>query len=224
MSVDTRERGPVLPRRTVVKVCGLTRREDAAWALACGADWLGFILHGQSPRLLDPEQAARIVDSVGGGVPVAVMSGVTPEQAEDLAFRAHAHRVQLHGVSSRHWPADFPLPCAFAMGVTPEGLLADEEPEAGHLLLLDTLIAGRTGGTGRAWPWALARPIAERRDVMVAGGLSGDNVAEVSRTLQPFGVDAASSLEASPGIKDPERVRRFIEAARQRDPASREVR
>ena len=212
------------PHRTVVKVCGLTRREDAAWALACGADWLGFILHGEGPRLLEPEQVARIVDSVGGGVPVAVMAGVTPEQALDLAQRAHAHRVQVHGVSARGWPPDFPLPCAFAMGVTPEGELQGEEPEARHLLLLDTSVAGKTGGTGRVWPWALARPIVARRDVMVAGGLSGDNVADAIRTLQPFGVDAASSLEASPGIKDPERVRRFIEAARQSNPTPREVR
>jgi phosphoribosylanthranilate isomerase len=214
----------VTARRTVIKVCGLTSREDASWALACGADWLGFILHGESPRRLEPEHAARIVDAVGGGVPVAVMAGVTPAQALDLASRAHAHRVQLHGVSPRDWPAEFPLPCAFAVGVTPEGELTGDEPEARHLLLLDTSVSGRTGGTGRVWPWAVARPIVARRDVMVAGGLSGDNVAEAIRTLRPFGVDAASSLERSPGIKDPERVRRFIAAARQSEPSPREVR
>ena len=211
------------PPRTVVKVCGLTRREDAAWAVACGADWLGFIVHGESPRRIEPEQAASIVDSVGGGTPVAVMVGVTPEQALDLARRAHAPRVQLHGVPARDWPADFPLPCAFAVGVTPEGELRGEEPGPGHLLLLDTSIAGKSGGTGRTWPWAVARPIAARRQVMLAGGLSGDNVAEAVRVLQPFGVDASSSLESSPGIKEPERVRRFVEAVRQTDPAPREV-
>ena len=210
--------------RTVVKVCGLTTREDAAWALACGADWLGFIVHGESPRRIEPEQAARIVDSVGGGVPVAVMAGVTPNEALDLARRAHAHRVQLHDVSSRAWPVDFPWPCAFTVGVTPAGVLEGEEPGPEHLLLLDTSIAGRSGGTGRAWPWAVARPIAIRREVMVAGGLNGDNVAEAIRALRPYGVDASSALEASPGLKDPERVRRFVEAARQSDPAPREVR
>ena len=212
------------PRRTVVKVCGLTRREDAAWALACGADWLGFIVHGTSPRRIEPELAAGIVDAVGGGVPVAVMVDVTPEQALDLARRSHAHRVQVHGASSRAWPHDFPLPCAFVVGVTPEGELRGEEPAAPHLLLLDTSISGTTGGTGRVWPWAIARQIAARRDVMLAGGLSGDNVAEAIRELRPFGVDAASSLETSPGIKDPDRVRRFVDAARLAHPARREVR
>jgi phosphoribosylanthranilate isomerase len=154
---------------------------------------------------------------------VAVLAGVTPARALELASRAHAHRVQLHGVSPRNWPADFPLPCAFTVGVTPEGELTGEEPEGRHLLLLDTSVSGRTGGTGRVWPWAVARPLVARRDVMVAGGLNGDNVAEAIRTLRPFGVDAASSLERSPGIKDPERVRRFIAAARQPDPTPGEV-
>ena len=213
-----------MTRRTVVKVCGLTRREDASWALACGADWLGFIVQGESPRRIEPEQAARIVDAVGGGVAVAVMVGVTPEQALELARRAHAHRVQIHGVRPSTWPADFPLPCAFTVGVTPEGVLVGEEPGPEHLLLLDTSIAGKSGGTGKTWPWAIAQPFAARRDVMLAGGLNGDNVVEAIRVLRPYGVDAASALEASPGIKDPERVRRFVEAARLTDPAAREVR
>jgi phosphoribosylanthranilate isomerase len=204
----------VVTRRTVVKVCGLTRREDASWALACGADWLGFVVHGASPRLIEPERAGAIVDSVGGGLAVAVMVGVTPDQALSLAQRSHAVRVQLHRVSPASWPADFPLPCSFAMGVTPSGELVGEEPAARHLLLLDTAAAGLAGGTGRVFDWPVARPLAARRDVMVAGGLSGENVADAIRTLSPFGVDASSSLELSPGIKDPERVRRFVEAVR----------
>ncbi len=203
-----------MTRHLVVKVCGLTRQEDAAWAVACGADWLGFIVHGESPRLVEPEQAARIADGLAGGVPVAVMVGVSPEQALSLARRAHAQRLQLASVSPREWPEDFPLPCAFTVGVTPEGELEGEEPDARHLLMLDTSVAGRSGGTGRVWPWAVARPLAARRDVLLAGGLNADNVADAIRALAPFGVDASSGLETSPGRKDPERVRRFVEAAR----------
>lgn len=220
----TMHRPRAMTRRTVVKVCGLTRPEDAAWAMSCGADWLGFIVHGESPRRITPEQAARIVNTVGAGVPVAVMVGVSPKQVLDLARRSHAQRVQLHGVSPSGWPDDFPLPCAFTVGVTLAGELKGEEPGAKHLLLLDTSVAGKAGGTGEVWPWAVARPIAARRDVMLAGGLNGDNVAEAIRVLQPFGVDASSSLEASPGIKDAERVRRYVEAARRSDAASEEVR
>jgi len=206
-----------MTRRTVVKVCGLTRAEDASWALSCGADWLGFIVHGDSPRRIRPEQAAAIVSSVGGGVPVAVAVGVTPGEALDLARRARAERVQLHGVAAASWPADFPLPCTFALGVREDGGLVGEEPGRGPLLLLDTAVRGMAGGTGRAWPWETARALAARRDVMLAGGLSGDNVAEAIRSLRPFGVDASSALEAAPGIKDRERVRRYVEAARQCD-------
>ena len=206
--------------RTVVKVCGITRGEDAAWALHCGADWLGFILRGESPRLIDPERAAAIVDQARAAVTgrawsaVAVIAGATPEQALDLARRAHADRVQLHGVSAASWPADFPLPCAFAVGVTTEGALVGEEPPQGHLLMLDTAVAGRTGGSGQAWPWSAARAIVSRRDVLLAGGLSGENVADAVRLLRPFGVDASSRLESRPGTKDPERVRRYVEAVR----------
>ncbi len=210
-------------RRTVVKVCGLTRSEDAAWALACGADWLGFIVQGESPRRIEPERAAAIVEAVGGGVTVAVMVGVTPDQALSLARRARAQRVQLHRVTPAGWPADFPLPCAFAMGVTPAGELVGEEPAGDHLLLLDTSVADRQGGTGRVWPWQAAESLAARRDVMLAGGLSGDNVPDAIRALRPFGVDASSALESSPGLKDPERVRRYVEAARQCDPTLEDV-
>jgi phosphoribosylanthranilate isomerase len=201
----------------VVKVCGLTRREDAAWALACGADWLGFIVNGDSPRRIEPERAAELIEAAGGGVPVAVMVGVTPVQALDLARRARAERVQLHRVPPATWPADFPLACTFAVGVTAEGRLVGDEPAPRHLLLLDTSHTDLAGGTGRVWPWASARALATRRDVMLAGGLSGENVADAIRALRPFGVDASSKLESSPGEKDPDRVRRYVEAARQCD-------
>jgi len=212
------------PRRTVVKVCGLTRGEDAAWALACGADWLGFIVGAESPRRIEPERAAEIVDALEGGMPVAVMEDVSPGEALELARRAHARRVQLHGVSPAGWPDDFPLPCAFVVGVTAAGALVGDEPAARHLLMLDTAQAGRTGGSGRAFPWDAARPIAARRDVLLAGGLDPDNVAGAVRALRPFGVDASSGLESSPGLKDRERVRRFVEAVRQCEPSPERAR
>jgi len=219
------DRPPAGSRRTVVKVCGLTRREDAAWALECGADWLGFIVHGESPRRIDPARAAEIVDALGAQgtdrpwTAVAVMVGVTPAQALDLARRAHAQRVQLHGVAAADWPEDFPIPCAIVAGVGPDGALVGEEPALRHLLMLDTAAAGGGGGTGRTWPWAAARPIAARRDVLLAGGLNDENVADAVRALRPFGVDASSGLEKAPGIKDAGRVRRFVDAVRASEPS-----
>ena len=211
-------------RRTIVKVCGLTRREDAAWALECGADWLGFVVKGESPRRIPPEDAAEIATAVEGGVIVAVMVDVTPAEALELARRSRAARVQLHRVAPSSWPDDFPLPSTFVLGVTPQGELRGEEPVARHLLMLDTAQPGRDGGTGQLWPWHVARSITSRRDVMLAGGLSGDNVADAIRALRPFGVDASSALESSPGRKDPVRVRRYIEAVRVCDASLEEAR
>jgi len=211
------------PRRTLVKVCGLTRLEDARWALECGADWLGFIVHAGGPRRIEPERMAAIVDELPaktGWRAVAVMADVGPDEALALAQRAHAHRVQLHHADSARWPLDFPLPCAFAVGVTPEGVLVADEPPAPHLLMLDTSIGGHEGGTGRTWPWPVARAIAERRDVLLAGGLHAGNVAEAIQALKPFAVDAASRLESHPGIKDPEKVRRYVEAVRMLETSS----
>jgi len=207
-------------RRTLVKICGLTRLEDAKWALECGADWLGFIVHADGPRRIEPEHAAEIVvalrDDPGTTAfqAVAVIRSAGPDEALAVAQRAHAQRVQLHRADAARWPADFPLPCAFAVGVTPEGTLLADEPPARHLLMLDTSVGGHEGGTGRTWPWATARSISARRDVLLAGGLHAENVAEAIHTLRPFGVDAASRLESRPGIKDAEKVRRFVEAVR----------
>jgi phosphoribosylanthranilate isomerase len=80
--------------------------------------------------------------------------------------------------------------------------------------MLDTSVGGHEGGTGRTWPWAVARSIAARRDVLLAGGLHAENVAEAIHVLKPFGVDAASRLESRPGVKDAEKVRRYVEAVR----------
>jgi phosphoribosylanthranilate isomerase len=219
-------RAPGAPRRTLVKVCGLTRLEDAKWALECSADWLGFIVRSDGPRRIEPERVAAIVDELGAKESaghwraVAVMMGAGPEEALGLAQRARVHRVQLHGADASRWPAEFPYPCAFAVGVTPEGVLVANEPPAPHLLMLDTSLGGHEGGTGRTWPWPVARSIAARRDVLLAGGLHAGNVAEAISVLRPFGVDAASRLESRPGIKDPEKVRRYIEAVRMHETTS----
>lgn len=211
-------------RRTVVKVCGLTRAEDAAWAIHSGADWLGFILKGDSPRLVAPEHAATITAALPGVTAVAVMVAVGPDEALDLAKRAGAVRVQLHRVDPASWPTAFPLSCAFAMSVSADGAVLGHEPGAAHLVLLDTADAQRAGGTGRVFPWQAARPLAGRRDVMLAGGLDGGNVAVAIEALRPFGVDASSRLESAPGVKDPERVRRYVAAVREWDDRERHER
>lgn len=203
--------------RTVVKVCGLTRLEDARAAVDAGADWLGFILRWESPRRIEPAVAAAIVAALPETVAVAVMVGPTPDEALAMAREIGARRVQLHRVDPARWPADFPLPAAFAVTVDAEGRLLEAPPAARDLLLLDTADPERAGGTGRTFPWQAAAALAASRPVMLAGGLGPDNVAEAIARVRPFGVDASSRLEASPGHKDPVLVRRFVAAAREAD-------
>lgn len=204
-------------------MCGLTRLEDARAALDAGADWLGFVVHGESPRRVAPEAVRSIVAALAGGASgepggvVAVMVGPGPEQALDLARRAGATRVQLHRVRAAEWPAGFPLPVTFAIPVAEDGSITEELPVAGPLVMLDTADPARAGGTGRAFPWETARIVAATRPVLLAGGLDGGNVAAAIEQVRPHGVDASSRLEREPGIKDPERVRRFVAAVRASD-------
>jgi phosphoribosylanthranilate isomerase len=211
--------GSAAGHRTVVKICGLTNLEDAVLALSAGADWLGFIVHGESPRAIDPSRAADIVASLGRGTAVAVMVGVAPEQALELARRMGAHRLQLHRADPAAWPAGFPLPCAFAVGMDAQGTPRSALPAPPHIVLLDTAHETMAGGTGRSFPWEAARELAAERAVMLAGGLDGGNVARAIAAARPFGVDASSRLERAPGLKDHDLVRRFVAAVRECDAA-----
>jgi phosphoribosylanthranilate isomerase len=206
--------------RTLVKVCGLTRLEDARLALAAGADWLGFVLKGDSPRLVDAARAAEIVAATDPGASVAVMVAPMPDEALALAGRLGAARVQLHGVNPLEWPADFPLPVTFAIPVARDGALTQILPPPGPLVMLDAAHPHHLGGTGERLPWETARIVAATREVLLAGGLDGECVAEALERVRPFGVDASSRLESSPGIKDPDKVRRFVAAVREFDDAA----
>jgi phosphoribosylanthranilate isomerase len=208
------------PRRTIVKVCGLTSLDDARDAHEAGADWLGFIVKGESPRWIDAEAAGSIAAGVTGATLVAVMVAPTPAEAVDLARRAGATRVQLHRVDARRWPSDFPLPVTFAVGVDSGGALQSPLPGPRHLVMLDHADARRAGGTGETFPWEAAEPLARIRDVLLAGGLGPDNVADAIARVRPFGVDASSRLERAPGIKDRALVRRFVAAVKECDERS----
>jgi phosphoribosylanthranilate isomerase len=204
-------------RGTIVKVCGLTRAGDAAWALECGADWLGFIVAAWGPREVGPDGMAAILSGLPGAVGVAIIADRGPDEALALARRAGATRLQLHRVDPAGWPADFPLPCAFATGVDAEGAARGPLAPPPHLVHLDTAHGMLTGGTGRTFPWERARALCGDRPFMLAGGLDADNVATALAVASPFGVDAASRLESAPGIKDRDKVRRFVAAVREFD-------
>ncbi len=208
--------GAALPR-TVVKICGITRLEDARAAREAGADWIGFVLWSGSARAIDPARAAEIAAAVPGLTTVAVMVSVPPDRALALAGAAGATRVQLHRVDPFAWPRDFPLPAAFAIPVESDGSLTAALPPEPFLAMLDRAHDSLAGGTGETIPWETARVVAATRDVLLAGGLDDGNVAEAIERVRPFGVDSSSRLESAPGIKDADRVRRFVAAVRRCD-------
>ena len=202
---------------TIVKICGITRVEDARHAIASGADWIGFVLQGESPRRISAARARAIVDALGDVVTVGVMVTPTPDEALVLARESGVTRIQLHGVDPASWPESFPLPVAFAVPVAEDGAMMAALPRTRDLVLLDTAHARLAGGTGRTFPWFVAATVAAEFSVMVAGGLDGANVGAMLEEVLPYGVDASSRLESAPGIKDPSLVKRFIDAVRAHD-------
>lgn len=209
--------GAASVRRTRVKVCGLTRLEDARLALEAGADWLGFVLMGETPRRIEAAAAGDIAAALPGATVIAVMVAPDPDQALRLAERMGAAQVQLHRVDPASWPRDFPLPAIFAVPVEADGRLAVALPPAGALVLLDTAHPTRAGGSGETFPWEAAATLAATRDIVLAGGLDPDNVELAIERVRPFAVDASSRLEGAPGLKDAVKVRRFVAAVRRAD-------
>ncbi|CAN5849176.1 phosphoribosylanthranilate isomerase [soil metagenome] len=193
-----------------VKVCGLKTRGDIDVAMAAGADALGFVWWEPSPRHIALESIAELAVSVPVRT-VLVTVDLPPGELVEAASRAEVTAVQPHGRHSTE-AAD----AAAATGLDAiRPLRAGESPgpvPERHLLLMDTPDPDLPGGTGRSFDWALAADFG--RPYLLAGGLTPDNVGAAVRMLRPFGVDASSGLESSPGSKDPDLIRRFVEEAK----------
>jgi len=201
-----------------VKICGITNLEDALVAFDAGAGALGFNFYRRSPRYLTPKDARRIIERL----PSTVMSvGVfvnesEPEQVARIADTAGLTAVQLHGDESPEYC--YALRDRFtikALRVTPDfepQAVKDYETDA---ILLDAYAKDARGGTGRVVDWEVAKRVRELVPrLFLAGGLSPENIAGAIAAVEPYAVDACSSLESAPGKKDPELVRAFIIAAR----------
>lgn len=183
----------------MVKICGITRREDAEAAVTAGANALGFIFFPKSPRYIAPERAAEL----GRNLPVwkvGIFVDETSSFIANAACEANLDVVQLYGGSA---PSGSRVWRAFRVKDGIDQALA----QTGEAVLLD----GPTNGTG--FDWNEARGVAAR--VIVAGGLNATNVADAIRVARPWGVDASSGLEISPGVKDHDKIRQFVKAARE---------
>jgi phosphoribosylanthranilate isomerase len=219
-----------------IKVCGITTREDAVMVAEAGADAIGLNFVG-GPRRIDLKQAEVILDALPPlVVPVALVSLTGPgagemnEQVAELLATRWISTVQVYGevtnkaVARLAWEGYRPIvpvpvrDIAFA-ATRPVGVSGGGEQGAAAVLL-DTHDPGRLGGTGRSFAWSLvaqARALGHLQGwppIILAGGLTPENVAQAIREAAPYGVDVSSGVESAPGHKDPEKVRRFVDEAR----------
>jgi phosphoribosylanthranilate isomerase len=199
-----------------VKICGLTRLEDALAAARLGADALGFNFWPGSRRFIAPGAAREIVRRLPPLVTsVGVFVDPTHEEAAAAAAISGVQVIQLHGGESPLLCRSFLLPVWKALPVGGPEALAEAERYAGLSgLLLDAPTPGH-GGSGQPCHWPTARRLAGLAPVILAGGLNPGNVAEAIAAVGPWAVDVASGVESSPGVKDHELLARFIRAAKE---------
>jgi phosphoribosylanthranilate isomerase len=199
-----------------VKVCGITSEEDALLAVAMGADALGFVF-APSPRQISPQLAADIVKRLPVEiVTVGVFRDETRQQVVDVAHRTGLRAGQLHGRESSadsHWIRQRVrlIIKAFAAG---DPQLEQADDYAADAFLVDSA----SPGSGEVFDWSLAEGAPSNRRVILAGGLTAENVADAIRVVRPWGVDVSTGVESAPGRKDPSKIRAFVEAARAAEP------
>jgi len=197
--------------RVRVKLCGVTRLEDALAAVDLGVDALGFNFVEASPRRIEEERARRIVAALP---PLVTTVGVFAD-ARSAAMEATARRVglqvlQLHGDETPEECAALTLPWFKAHRVTPAFQLEDVARYGSGTFLLDAHAPGMKGGTGQSFDWSVARRAAAYGRVVLAGGLRPDNVQRAIGGARPYAVDVNSGVESAPGVKEIALLREFM--------------
>ncbi|HSH12738.1 MAG TPA: phosphoribosylanthranilate isomerase [Desulfurivibrionaceae bacterium] len=206
--------------RTRIKVCGITRSEDARFAVAAGVDALGFIFAEKSQRKVDPDQARQIIRDLPPFVDaVGVFVNADPDLVREIAEYCGLTVVQLHGQESAEYCQAMPVRVVKAFSIRPETTDREFAPYAGVAsgLLFDTWHEKLAGGTGEAFDWSLLARFAIPRPLILAGGLGPDNVAAAVRQVRPFAVDVNSGVEVSPGVKDQTLISAVVREVRRAD-------
>lgn len=199
-----------------VKICGITSREDALHATACGADALGFVFYAGSPRCVTPTAVAAICRELPPFVTrVGLFVNEAPERIKTIAGECGLDVIQLHGDEPPEACSYYPQRVVKALRIRDAASLAGHGQYLVSALLLDAWVADSFGGTGTCFNWELAAGVARQRPVILAGGLSPVNVAAAVRQVRPYGVDVSSGVESAPGRKDPDKVNQFIRMARE---------
>jgi phosphoribosylanthranilate isomerase len=204
--------------RTRIKICGITRRGDAQAAVAAGADALGFVFHAESPRCVTVDAAARVARSVPPFVTlVALFVDALPDLVNTVIAEVGPDLLQFHGSESPALCGGFGRPYIKAVRMRDDVDLraAAREYREARGLLLDSYVPGAPGGTGTAFAWdRIPRDL--DRPIVLAGGLTPENVGAAIAAARPYAVDVSSGVESAPGIKDAEKIAAFVAAVNEK--------
>lgn len=204
--------------RVRIKICGLTRHEDVALAVSCGADALGWVFAGESPRAVDVSRARELVVRVPAFVSrVGLFVNASADHVDLVLRTVGLDTVQFHGDES----PDFCRAFQDRVRVLKAFRIRDETSlnqlpayrSGTDAWLLDAYVPGRAGGTGERFDWALAlKAVALRHPVILAGGLTPENVGQAIQQVRPYAVDVSSGVEEAPGLKNAQKLNAFVQA------------
>ena len=195
-----------------VKICGNVTLKDTMAAVEAGADAVGFVFHAQSPRGVSPKAVAAIVSHLPPLVTsVGVFVNEKPDTVRQIMSECGLTYAQLHGDESPQYCAELRVPVLKGIRVRSREDVSVLAPYRVKAILLDAYVEGAAGGTGATFDWDLAVAAKAWGPIILAGGLTPDNVVEAISQVQPYGVDVSSGVEAAPGVKDHAKVRAFIE-------------
>jgi phosphoribosylanthranilate isomerase len=206
-------------KRTRVKICGITRQEDAWAAIDAGADALGFVFYAPSPRAVTASQAQAIMKTLPPYISkVGLFVNADAAEVQQVVAETSLDCLQFHGDEGADYCEKFNLPYYKAIRVKPELNLIQCELDfaSASALLLDTFSEKAVGGTGQTFDWTLI-PAGMQKPVILAGGLNPDNVTQALQQVQPYAVDVSGGVEAQKGIKSQEKITAFMQLVMQQD-------
>ncbi len=199
-----------------VKICGITRAEDAGVAAELGASAVGFIFIRTSPRYLEPGRAKKIVQHLPPFVtPVGIVSHISRPEALAIVASSGVRCLQLHENDRRQEIGELPVPHYPVFRVSPEFKVDMLRVITTSAFMLNTYVDGTLGGTGKTFDWNVAVEAKQYGRLILSGGLNPENIGDAVRKVGPYAVDASSGVERSPGIKDHDKLEAFFKAIRE---------
>ena len=198
-----------------IKICGITHLTDALTAVEAGADALGFVFVPDTPRFVKPDQVAAIIAQLPPFITtVGIFVSKDSEKIRTIVERCRLDAIQLHADVTPEFCRNLDRRVIKAVRVKDESSLSILSDYDVNAFLLDAYVEGKMGGTGHVLDWDLALQAKNYGRIIIAGGLNPDNAAQAVRHVMPYGVDVSSGVESQPGRKDPNKIRKFIDAVR----------